>query len=235
MEQDEIDRWGRLIAQSSMPAIPAPMGLESLIAALRNQRQIDLEGIDVGVSRQAVEEAIVALTGAAKPAQSKEATEAGMKFCCGIDERRCDEIAKLRNVVNSIFSGADPWDAWNLVMDNKIEKPARSATAAPVAWQAKNPHPNCEWFDVSKEVFDKKMHGAYEYRELYAAPQAAPVEETATDDELSAGVRAWFGDTDSPPVSRDFLERMRAAMLAARLFRMKSRSVGCDDASEPRK
>ena len=51
------------------------------------------------------------------------------------------------------------------------------------------------------------------------ALQALPVSATGigyTDEQIAAAVQAWFGDTDpSTPVSKDFINRMRKALLAA--------------------
>jgi hypothetical protein len=48
---------------------------------------------------------------------------------------------------------------------------------------------------------------------IEAAPQP---QDSATDEQLAAAVRAWFGDSDFPPVSKEFIERMRKAIFAAR-------------------
>ena len=64
----------------------------------------------------------------------------------------------------------------------------------------------------------KKLGSFLDSRDM----KSGPVEEVATTDEaLAEGVRAWFGDTDCPPIGKDFINRMRAAMLAALLCRMK--------------
>lgn len=69
----------------------------------------------------------------------------------------------------------------------QLAERTRSAIAQkPVAWQAKHPGEIYEWFQTTKEVFDGKRHGAYEYRELYAAPVSAPTPAIARSDTLGA-------------------------------------------------
>lgn len=85
-----------------------------------------------------------------------------------------------------------------------------SETAAPVAWQAKHPG-DYEWFQTTKEVFDGKLHGAYEYRELYAAPVSVPSATGPTTEEaeqLSAQLAgcsvAALGGTQNPAKRGDY-------------------------------
>jgi hypothetical protein len=76
--------------------------------------------------------------------QSAEATAAGLKFCCGRDEQSNSEIAKLRNVVNSILHGAHPKEAWNGIMgDDKFSDAPAYAVG--------------KWASVPREI-DREHH-----------------------------------------------------------------------------
>lgn len=77
---------------------------------------------------------------------------------------------------------------------------APSSTGTPVAWQAKHPGERYEWFQTTKEVFDRKGHGAYEYRELYAAPCAVSATVTPQWVEVHES-HALYGPMCNPPMT----------------------------------
>lgn len=73
--------------------------------------------------------------------QSAEATAAGLKFCCGKEERLTCEIAALRNVVQAAMSAgcAEAFDAWNYHFpENKME-PRKARTT--LCWSCNTVYP----------------------------------------------------------------------------------------------
>ena len=83
---------------------------------------------------------------------SPEAIAAGMKFCCGKDERNADKIAKLRNVIQRGFHLPEIRAAWEQIMNGaalpKQEPVARTSQykndydAWGVDWLIKDPLPS---------------------------------------------------------------------------------------------
>lgn len=65
-------------------------------------------------------------------------------------------------------------EAMRAAMRNAMQTTPSEIAQKPVAWQAKHPGEIYEWFQTTKEVCEGRLHGAYEYRELYAAPVSAP-------------------------------------------------------------
>lgn len=68
----------------------------------------------------------------AKEPVSAEAVAAGMKFCCGKEERLTLEIAALRNVVQAamIANCKEAFDAWNYHFADKKMEPYKTPNAS---------------------------------------------------------------------------------------------------------
>lgn len=142
--------------------------------------------------------------GVARPNKEVEMTVGANSY--GGDTPRTDAITQMAQKCGEDSSVVDAdfarqleieRNSYALAAEKAVMKNAALSRAigTPVAWQAKHPGDGYEWFQTTKEVFDSKGHGGYEYRELYAAVPAGMKFPERNDAPLTTGDLAWQRET----------------------------------------
>lgn len=113
-------------------------------------------------------EGVVLINRAVNGPPSSEASQAGLKFCCKMDEKHCEEIARLRNVISRCFESPVVKQAWydsmgpeEFVPDDAVELATyrraletiiRDGSVDPVQVAHEAIMPHTEWFGAEEFV-----------------------------------------------------------------------------------